>query len=174
MNTQEQKELIRTAIRSMVTDMVPLQTMFGIVRSVDWTSKTMTVEVDELEIEDVLLSIDGSAADVKKPKVGKKVLCGIIENEEQILFMLWCEEYEEWQLNGDKNGGLVITPRLVQELAKLSARVNRLESAINGGVAATGTPDSGLALITGMKTILEVPIPTEDFSEVENKTIKHG
>jgi len=59
-------------------DQVPIQTMWAIVKEVDWKAKTMDVLVDGLEVYDVLLGLEN---EYKKPTVGGKCLIGIIENK---------------------------------------------------------------------------------------------
>jgi hypothetical protein len=60
-------------------DQVPIQTMWAIVKEVDWGAKTMDVLVDDLEVYDVLL---GLGNEYKKPTIGSKCLIGIIENKQ--------------------------------------------------------------------------------------------
>jgi hypothetical protein len=74
-------------------------------------------------------------------------------------------------INGGENGGLCITPALTGELEKMTARIDGIIDAINNAVA---TPqDGGLGLQTTMKAKLATLLDKEDFSEIENKKIKH-
>lgn len=172
MTQQEQKELIRKSIREMVKDMVPVQTFYATVKSVDWDAKTMTVEIDGLEMTDVLLSIDGSEMDVKKPKVGSNALIGIIDNEEQALFMIWCAAYEEWHLNGDAYGGLIKIEKLIERMNKIESKHDSLCSQlellpvpVSGAVSGPPVPGSYTSVKITDQTLRK---------DLENEKIKHG
>lgn len=72
-----------------------VQTVFATVKAVDWDKKTMTATgvVDDLDYYDVLL---GLGEIYTKPKVGSRVLIGLINNQGNNSFLIWSEESEEW------------------------------------------------------------------------------
>jgi phage baseplate assembly protein gpV len=74
-------------------------------------------------------------------------------------------------LNGGENGGLTVTPKLVEQLEKMSARIDGIIDAINNGVPVP--QDGGAGLQTTIKASLSAIVDKEDFSEVENDKVKH-
>lgn len=72
-----------------------VQTAFATVKAVDWAKKTMTATgvVDDLDYYDVLL---GLGEIYTKPKIGSRVLIGLINNQGNNSFLIWSEETEEW------------------------------------------------------------------------------
>lgn len=72
-----------------------VQTVFATVKAVDWDKKTMTATgvIDDLDYYDVLL---GLGEIYTKPKVGSRVLIGLINNQGNNSFLIWSEETEEW------------------------------------------------------------------------------
>jgi hypothetical protein len=73
-------------------------------------------------------------------------------------------------VNGGENGGLAITPELVAQLEKMSARIDGIIDAISNGVPVP--QDGGAALQASIKVSLAAIVDKEDFSNVENKKIK--
>lgn len=94
---EEFKELMQKASKSQV----PIQTEWCEVKEVDWEDKTMvaTSLLNGLEYFDILL---GLGSIYKKPKVGTKVLVGIIANKEAC-FLIECEAFEEMTIVSDKS-----------------------------------------------------------------------
>ena len=76
-----------------IRELIPIQTSWAIVKSVDWEKKTMTATglIDDLDNFDVLLGI---GAEFRKPKVGTKCLIGIIGNSPNS-FLIEADELEE-------------------------------------------------------------------------------
>ncbi len=116
-------------------------------------------------------------------------MCGIVENNPNDAFVIKATDLDEIKItdvpniviantetiiiNDGENGGLTITPKLVEELQKMTARIDGIINALQNAVPATGTPDSGAALILSIKTALETIVQKEDFSRIENEKIKH-
>lgn len=80
-----------------------VQTVFATVKAVDWDKKTMTATgvIDDLDYYDVLL---GLGEIYTKPKVGSRVLIGLINNQGNNSFLIWSEETEEWAHKVGKAG----------------------------------------------------------------------
>jgi phage baseplate assembly protein V len=78
---------------------------------------------------------------------------------------------ESVTFNGGENGGLTITPELVAQLEKMSARIDGIIDAIKNGVPIP--QDGGAGLQTTIKAALIAIVDKEDFSAVENEKIKH-
>lgn len=76
-----------------IRELVPIQTTWAKVKSVDWDKKTMTATglLDDLDFYDVLLGIGSQS---RKPKVGTKCLIGIIANSSNA-FLIEADELEE-------------------------------------------------------------------------------
>lgn len=83
-------------------EMAEIQTAWVVVKSVDWSEKTMvaTGVADELDYFDVLLGLD---ADYKRPKVGAKAIIGIIDNQPGNSFLIYAEQLEEIEINVGKS-----------------------------------------------------------------------
>lgn len=94
---EEFKELMQKSAKSQV----PIQTEWCEVQEVDWDDKTMvaTSLLNGLEYFDILL---GLGSIYKKPKVGTKVLVGMIANKEAC-FLIDCEAFEEMTIVSDKS-----------------------------------------------------------------------
>ena len=76
------------------------------------------------------------------------------------------------EIRGGDLGGLVKVEELKSELAKLTARVDGIISAINNGVPVP--TDGGAALQTTIKAALATIVNKEDFTNIENENVKHG
>lgn len=81
-------------------------------------------------------------------------------------------EVESIALRGDQYGGLIQVNELVDQLGKLTARVDGIIDAINNGVPVP--QDGGLALQTTIKTGLALLVDKENFNNLENNNVKHG
>lgn len=78
-------------------NMADIQTTWVLVKSVDWSAKTMiaTGVADELDYFDVMLGLD---ADYKRPKAGSKAIIGIIDNQPDNSFLIYAEQLEEMEI----------------------------------------------------------------------------
>lgn len=106
------------------------------------------------------------------PVVGSQCIVTFIS--EQVAYASMFSEVESIELRGDENGGVIIASDLVDQLNILSARVNTIYSAIENAIPFTGSADGGTALQNSMKAILSTQAQTEDFSDIESETVKHG
>lgn len=77
-----------------IRELIPIQTFWATVKSVDWDKKTMTATglIDDLDNFDVLLGLGSQA---RKPKIGTKCLLGIIGNSPNA-FLIEADELEEF------------------------------------------------------------------------------
>lgn len=168
-------EDLREALLSLVKGQLPPPNLsFGEVTEVDWPAKTCTVKdlVSDLEVYDVLLSVNGSEYDVKKPKDGTTCIIGLLENKETDAFMVWCEEYEEWHLNGDGKGGLVMAPETVDRLNKIEDKLNGLIDILKAWSPVA--QDGGAKLKSDLVTWVATKLQKTGQSDIESKTVKHG
>lgn len=104
------------------------------------------------------------------PSVGSTVLVSRI-GDSDMLYVEMFSKIDHILFDGGENGGLTITPKLKSELDKLTARVDGIIDAITNAVPVSDQSGSGLQL--SMVAGLELIVDKEDFSNIENKKIKH-
>lgn len=175
-------------LKQALIDLMPTSTAFitAEVKSVDET-KMICVCVDALGNERISVrlraNIDQPNGFVLLPKVGSSVVLGVIDSKQ--FFVAMTSDVDKVLLDTDrvvidqdtivfdqgKNGGLTITPELVKQLTKSSARVDGIIDAINNAVAIP--QDGGVGLQNTMKAKLATLIDVEDFSQIENDKVKH-
>jgi hypothetical protein len=147
----------------------------GEVIAVNKDAKTCTVKVDEREIPKVrinsILEAGTNVIDVF-PSVGSKVVCGVVEGNPMDMYVIDTNDIDEIIINGGENGGLVITPTLVQELEKNNAIVEALLNVING-VSITETGNGAVSALQAALSTAVSGLVIGDFSEIENEKIKH-
>lgn len=145
--------------------------IWGEVKSVDWSSKTMTaIGADDDPIFDILLGIGGMFI---KPKIGAVCLVSMIEGDNAMAFLVAADQVELVEFNGGKNGGLAIVPELKKELNKLSQRVDGLINAINSPSVVATPQDGGTALLGLLRAEVAKIKDKESFEKIEDVTIKH-
>jgi hypothetical protein len=138
--------------------------------AIDWEDKTMTAEDSEgVPYFDVLLGVGMMGV---KPKEGTDCLIAILEGDDATAFMLYANEADLIEFNGGSNGGLAITPTLINELNKTNAILQAIVNIINGA----SIPEPGNGAASALQTALKTAITNKnlgDFSQVENKKITH-
>lgn len=149
-------------------------------------ARVLTNRADNLDVEDLngtrYLEVRKIATAQKQgfiltPKEGSFVLVSRISGSDDLYVSMFSEIEkvevisENICINEGENGGLCITPRLVEELKKLTARVDGIINAINKSAPIAG--DGGASLKVGMVNELLTLVDKEDFSEIENKKITH-
>lgn len=72
-----------------------------------------------------------------------------------------------------ENGGMVISPELVTQLAKLTKRVDGIIHAIKNAKPAAGSMDGGTVYQAQMVAFLNTLTNKEDFSNIENPKVTH-
>lgn len=75
-------------------------------------------------------------------------------------------------LNGDDNGGLVITPELSKQLQIMTARIDGIMNALKN--APTASQDGGAAYKAGIVAALNAITQKEDFGAIESDKVFHG
>jgi len=167
---------IKRKIRAIATGSAPISgdaTVFlAEVKSV--AGAKCSVQLDELVLTDVRLTSvigDDKKQIVIAPKVGSVVLVACLSSSLNNLVVIQYSEVDNIIINGGANGGLTNTPELKKQLDKLTARVDGIIDAIKNAVP---TPyDGGTNLQTTMKALLATIVDKEDFSAIEDTTIKH-
>lgn len=104
------------------------------------------------------------------PVIGSAVIATFLSRN--TAFISLYSEIESVEIRGGDLGGLVKVEELKSELAKLTARVDGIISAINNGVPVP--TDGGTALQTTIKAALALIVNKEDFTNIENENVKHG
>jgi len=104
------------------------------------------------------------------PVIGSAVIATFLSRN--TAFISLYSEVESVEIRGGDLGGLIKIEDLKSELAKLTARVDDIISAINGGVPVAA--DGGAALQTSIKAALALIINKENFTNMENEKVKHG
>ncbi|HEY5509387.1 MAG TPA: hypothetical protein VIK29_11985 [Paludibacter sp.] len=118
----------------------------------------------------------GTGEDAKKgivitPASGSTVIVSRIGDSDE-LFVEMFSEVESIVIDGGENGGLTITPKLVQELNKN----NELLQAIITVLSGAPIPEPGNASPSALQAALKIAITDKqlgDYSEIENTKIKH-
>lgn len=137
--------------------------------SVDWSKKAMkAVDNDGLPYEDISL---GFGSVCVKPAIGSLCVIGLLEGQDTAAWLLHTEKADEIVFNGGSLGGLTITPELVQQLGKMTARIDGIIAALKNGVP--GSSDGGTAYKTSVVAALTALKDKEDFSKVEDEKIAH-
>ena len=118
----------------------------------------------------------GTGDDQKKgivitPVSGSSVIVSRIGDSDE-MFVEMFSEVESIVMDGGENGGLTITPELVKQLNN----TNNLLQAIITILSGTPIPEPGNGSPSALQTALKTAITGKqlgDYSEVENKKIKH-
>tara|TARA_R110000796_G_scaffold73842_5_gene165890 strand:- start:4985 stop:5491 length:507 start_codon:yes stop_codon:yes gene_type:complete len=104
------------------------------------------------------------------PVIGSVVVATFLSKD--TAFISLYSEIESVQIRGDQFGGLIKIEELVKNLDLLTKRVDGIIDAIKNGVPIP--QDGGVGLQTTIKAGLALIIQKENFSNMENETIKHG
>ena len=180
-------------IRDFLIGLQQIQTYLATVTSVDADQRTCSVEIEEVEYEDVRLY---SVADaelkgfVTLPKIGSQVLVSRIGNSNEMFVSMFSvvdgviltigEKMElkikdnEVYLNSDKivfnggeNHGMVKVKELTDKINKLEKQCNDILTTLQG---ITIVPNAGLAF----KPIFTMaPLVTTQQADIENDKITH-
>lgn len=171
----------RSLIDRKVNDSRQAQLRFVKCKSVQWDDRghrTMTAVglTDDTDYLEVMLGF--GYTDIK-PKQGSVCLIGVVEGQEALTFLINAEEVELVAVKADKieyndkanDSGLAIVPELRRQLDTMTKRIDGIISAIKGGIPVA--QDGGTALQKSIVAALDTITDKEDFSNIENKQIKH-
>jgi hypothetical protein len=114
---------------------------------------------------------DSKKGIVITPTSGSSVIVSRIGESDE-LFVEMFSEVESVVFDGGENGGLTITPKLVQELNKNNELLQAIVTVLSG----TLIPEPGSGSPSALQTALKGAITGKqlgDFSEIENTKIKH-
>lgn len=143
---------------------------------VDADSLTCTVSpINGAELFNVRLkaSVNGVTDGVVEiPAIDSSVLVCLIGNSMDQAFVAKVDQVEKVVIFGGENGGLTITPKLVQELNKTNALIQSLLSVINGAPV----PEPGSGAPSALQSSLKGAITGKqlgDYSAIENEKVVH-
>lgn len=156
-------------IKSIVGDKNVIYT--GRMKSVNRTDMTCIVVLEGGggEIEASLQVGDKSKGLVQIPKENSMVMV-VIRGKSQG-FVVMVEEVEEVIIRGGENGGLIKIGELVENLDKMTKRIDGIIEAIKNStpVAQDGGASMKASIVASLNTLTE----KEDFSKIENEKIRH-
>lgn len=156
-------------IKSIVGDKNVIYT--GRMKSVNRTDMTCIVVLEGGggEIEASLQVGDKSKGLVQIPKENSMVMVVIRGNSQGFVVMV--EEVEEVIIRGGENGGLIKIGELVENLDKMTKRIDGIIEAIKNStpVAQDGGTSMKASIVASLNTLTE----KEDFSKIENEKIRH-
>lgn len=156
-------------IKSIVGDKNVIYT--GRMKSVNRTDMTCIVVLEGGggEIEASLQVGDKSKGLVQIPKENSMVMV-VIRGKSQG-FVVMVEEVEEVIIRGGENGGLIKINELVENLDKMTKRIDGIIEAIKNStpVAQDGGASMKASIVASLNTLTE----KEDFSKIENEKIRH-
>jgi hypothetical protein len=167
---------LRKLIERIMSQSLPIFITEGEVSAVDKTSNTCTVKrADKPDLLKVRLNAileAGNDVITVYPKNGSKVICAMVENDPTDAFILSTTNIDEIIINGGNNGGLTITPTLVENLNKTAQLLGALLNVINGAPI----PEPGNGSASALQTALADALTGQSlgsFNEIENEKIKH-
>lgn len=164
----------------MIAGVIPLNATWGKVKSV--TAQTVTVTIDELDIENILLGFDKSGF-IAYPKVGSDVLVSFFNNSKTLGCVICVKETDHSEIMGSEFGGIGLTEKIAERIKRnedatkdLEARLNQhvtlfnvhTHSGVTAGAGSSGTP----APDTGVSNVNLTPRTNQDY--ISNDKIKHG
>jgi len=138
------------------------------------TNNTCTIQIHDLKLTGVrLTSVTNKSTNtiVITPSVGSVVSVIDMGGEYRDLVVFQYTEIDKITINGGYLGGLTITPELVTQLGNLSNRLDAVILALENGEVATG--DGGASYKATVVAALKLITDKEDFSNIEDNTIKH-
>ncbi|KAA6347156.1 hypothetical protein EZS27_005325, partial [termite gut metagenome] len=116
MSIESEATKFKTLFKQHLNGAKTAQIRYVSCKAVDWDNRIMeATDEDGLEYYHIAC---GLGAVVMKPAVGSDCVIAIMEDEESVAVLLQADEVEEILFRNGENGGLTITPKLVEELEK--------------------------------------------------------
>ena len=139
------------------------------VQSVDFENGFCDVKVtgDDLPMYDVLLGFGNWKL---KPKVETRCIVLEMEGRATAGVLIFAEEVETIEINGNQFGGLVDSKELKTQIDKNTQLLKAIQNVFKAFVPVPS--DGGAALKAAASAFIS--LPTADLSNIENKTISHG
>lgn len=185
------EKIIAAAIEKAAKRTIPVLITEGTVTSVDRAKLTCNVTRESLpELLSVRLnSISDPGKNVITifPKKGSTVLCALVGNQQTDCVVISANEIEElageisgmklsWTkdgiiINEGNNGGLTITPELRKQLDRNSARIDKVIEILKTSITSVSLQPNPAWV--GIITPQLEALPKENYSDIENKKVKH-
>lgn len=188
----ELRQLLWELIKSNMPVFKTGQCYEAVVRSVD--AEALTCEVSPADEESItitarLTSVIDTIDDylVVFPAKDSTVLVQAIKDDPDDLFITNVRTVSEYRFkigqmtfkstdeghifNGGELGGMTITPELKNQLEVMTARIDTIIDAITN--AAVAPTDGGATFKANMIATIEANTDKENFSNIENKNIRH-
>ena len=176
---------LEKAFRKKVLKLIPKQAFIGEVRKVDENNYTCAVMPIDSEAEIFKVRLKPSIDTNKKgiigiPAVGSFVIVGLLGNNENSAFVVWCSNIKKYYIVGDggntfefKDDGTILINgedyagviKIIEQTAKLNKLVGELQREL--GLIATG-------IVAGGGTYTPGILSTFNKSDFENTKVKHG
>jgi len=174
---------LRNILIDLVKDVIPSQVIVCTVKSVDEQKLTCTVTdiVNEIDLFNVRINASLTTKKIAIiPAVNSYVLVGLLNNNKQARYIVAVSEVDKVVvdsntsiiINGGANGGLCITPKLVEELGKTNDLLQAIVTIISG----TPINEPGNGSQSALQAALSGAISGKalgDFSTIENKNVTH-
>ena len=126
---------------------------------------------EDAELLEVQLIAENSVNGVLlTPKINSVVTVSFLDVDN--CFVSQYGELETVEIRGSELGGLIIAESLKKQLDIVTSRIDTLYDAINNGTFVA--QDGGATLLTSMQAEIAKQTETEDYSDIENKNVKHG
>jgi len=184
--------VIEEMIERASSRIIPVTISQGKVESVDREKKTCKVTRSQMPtLFNVRLNAVAEPHEdvvTTYPQVGSRVLVAMVENIETDAYVLTCDKIDSIEgktgdsnfriaqdiieLNNGENGGLTITPTLVENLEKNNTILQNFLDIINGSPISepgNGSPSALQAALTGVLSDKSVG----EFDSIENAKVKH-
>lgn len=132
----------------------------------------ITIESDGMELTQVrtCATTNGNKQNFRiYPKVGSSVVCLDLAGDRRDIIVIQYSEIDRVSIHEGKHT-TANADELLKQLKNLTDRVDALYNAIN--YSAFGTADGGKVLQANMQAYL-VGKQSEDYSKIEDKTLKH-
>lgn len=169
------KMMIAHGVKNKVAGELVAQIEFATVKSVQ-SDGTCTVQMLTDNEGDVTPGITTSLySNMKmKPAANSSCLVAHIMNEDAEGLLVWCDKIEEVSFNGDAFGGLIKLQELQDNLDALKSYCTSLKSAVANGLNAVGVSTAANGPAASASFNGEMASKVINFSDMENKTVKHG
>lgn len=164
---------VRTA--HMVQGKLVAQIEFATVKEVQFEAGTCTVQMltdaDGILTEEIKTVF--SANMKMKPKVESLCLVAHIMNDDSEAMVVWCAEIEEVHLNGEAYGGLGLTEKIAERLARVEDELEALKTIFNTHIHSGVTTGLGSSGPTPSQTTPALT-PRTNQEYISSTKLKHG
>ncbi len=162
-------EEIRRGVKSMLEGLIPLNSSWYKVKTVD--GQKCTIMDDDLEIEGILLGYSKSGV-IVYPKPDTDVLVAFVDNSKTNGAVIMVEKTESVEIMGSDNGGILISQSTADKFNAIEQDLNSLKQVFVSWVVVAN--DGGAALKAAISTWAAQVLIETQATELENDKIKHG